>query len=131
MNLSRAVAVIAVCAGASFAIGAAPAMAQGGSADVRAAGHCAAASTWKLKAKPDAGRVQVEFEVDSNRVGQTWSVAITDNAVRVFSGSRVTKAPSGSFTVAVRPVNRAGHDAFVARARNTATGELCVGRVTL
>ena len=108
-----------------------PALAQGGRGDVRASGHCSAASTWKIKAKPDNGRLQLEMEVDSNRVGQTWSVAVTDNAVRVFSGNRVTSAPSGSFNVRVLAANRAGTDTITGTARNLSTGERCTGTVRL
>src|SRR4051794_6063401 len=35
-------------------------------------GSCSANSSWTMKAKPDNGRLQVEAEIDSNRVGQTW-----------------------------------------------------------
>ena len=74
----------------------APAHAKDGR--VTASGSCGG-PTWKLKAQPDDGRVQIEFEVDSNVVGQTWTVKIADNGSTVFSGTRRTTAPSGSFSV--------------------------------
>jgi hypothetical protein len=123
--------IIASTVLAGAALVAPAANASGGTGDVRASGTCTGASTWKLKAKPDNGRIDVAFEVDSNVVGQTWSVRITDNGTAVFTGTRRTTAPSGSFTVAPIVPNRAGADAFVARATNSATGESCVGRVTL
>jgi hypothetical protein len=92
---------------------------------------CSARSTWKLKAGPDNGAIETEFEVDSNRVGQKWNVVIKDNGVRVFAGSRITTAPSGSFTVNRRIPNRAGVDHIVASAKNPASGETCVGRVSV
>ncbi|MEP6798283.1 MAG: hypothetical protein ABI890_09055, partial [Lapillicoccus sp.] len=88
-------------------------------------------SDWKLKAKPDNGRLQVEFQVDSNVVGQTWSVTLGDNGARVFSGTRMTVAPSGSFTVAKKIANRAGADRIVAKAMNAASGETCTGMVVI
>lgn len=103
----------------------------GGGGDVRTSGPCSAQSDWKMKAKPDNGRIELEFEVDSNRVGQTWSVRITDNGVQIFSGNRVTQAPSGSFEVRRLTANRVGVDHFVGTARNAATGEVCTGRVNL
>ena len=108
---------------------AAPASAKGGD-DARASGKCSAGSTWKMKAKPDDGRIEVELEVDSNRVGQLWSVALADNGHRIFTGSRRTVAPSGSFELELRSANRAGADRFTATAR-TASGEICSARVTL
>ncbi len=43
-----------------------------------ASGSCTNA-TWKLKGKADSGRIEIEFEVDSNKAGQVWAVKITDN----------------------------------------------------
>jgi len=42
MNLTRACAILALSLGATFVASAAPAFAQGGGGDVRAAGHCSA-----------------------------------------------------------------------------------------
>jgi hypothetical protein len=94
----------------------------------KASGRCSAGSVWKMKVKPDNGRMQLEFEVDSNRNGQRWTVRIADNRVLIVSGSKVTVAPSGSFTVRKLTANRAGTDHFVGVARNTRTGETCVAR---
>ncbi len=94
-------------------------------------GSCSMRSDWKLKAKTeDGGRLKVEFEVDSNRVGQAWNVTITDNGVRVFAGTRKTLAPSGSFTVERLVPNRTGTDRFRAVATQAATGERCVGTLS-
>lgn len=98
--------------------------------EVRNSGTCSMGSTWKLKAKTDNGRIQVEFEVDSNVVGQTWSNRITDQGVLVWSGTRTTLAPSGSYSVSRLVPNRAGTDSFVARATHTPTGEVCRGTVS-
>ena len=107
------------------------AQAQGGGGDVRTSGSCSASTDWKLKAKPDNGRIEVEFELDSNVSGQTWAVTLTDNGARVFAGTRMTAGPSGSFTVQRRIANRAGADSLVATAMNSATGETCRGGLTL
>lgn len=95
--------------------------------EVRASGDCSARTDWKLKTKADDGRLEVEFEVDSNKNGQTWAVTVTDNTVKVYTGSRKTVAPSGSFSVEKVIANRAGNDVIVATARNAATGETCKG----
>lgn len=107
------------------------ASAKGGASEVRASGACSVASHWKMKAKPDNGRLQLELEIDSNRNGQTWAVRITDNGVLRFAGNRVTLAPSGSFGVRLLTPNRAGVDHFVGTARNTRTGETCTARVNI
>ena len=131
-RMTNAVAVSAAVSAVAMSglLFATPAAASGGGG-VERTGACSGRSTWDLKAKYDDGRIEVEFEVDTPRVGRTWNVTIRDNTVLVFSGSRVTQAPSGSFEVERRVVNRAGVDHFVARARDTVNGELCVGRVDL
>ncbi len=99
--------------------------AKGGNPVVSVRGSCTIASTAKLKVKHDNTRISVEFEVDQNRNGRTWNVRIWDDGVRVFTGNRVTHAPSGSFTVNRLIANRAGLDTIVARAVNARTGEVC------
>ena len=96
------------------AVGAQPASAKG--LDVRAQGTCSQGSTWKLKAKADNGHIETELEVDSNRVGQAWAVRLSDNGVLLWSGSRTTVAPSGSFSLARLLANRAGTDRITATA---------------
>jgi hypothetical protein len=113
-------------------VGASPASAShGGRGDVTKTGMCSGSSDWKLKLSPDDGRIEVEFEVDSNKVGQTWHVRILENGSRIFSGNRVTKAPSGSFTVRKLADNPPGTDSFTARATNTASGETCIAHASI
>jgi len=95
----------------------------------KASGRCSAGSHWEIKAKPDDGRMELEFEVDSNRNGQRWAVRITDNRHLIYKATRVTRAPSGSFTVRKLATNQAGIDHFVGVAKNLRTGETCVARV--
>ena len=102
-----------------------------GSSGVRATGTCTGHSTTHIKAKHDSGRIQVEFEVDQNRIGKLWTVRLYDNGLRVFTGLRRTTAPSGSFTVTRWITNRAGTDTIVGRAVNATTGEVCRAVVKL
>jgi hypothetical protein len=109
----------------------APAMsASAKEGDVIRRGSCSGPSEWKLKLSPENGRIEVEFEVDSNKVGQTWRVRLFHNGVRFFAGLRTTQAPSGSFEVRRVVNNLAGDDHIRGRARNLKTDELCVGRAT-
>jgi hypothetical protein len=132
MNVRRTAAALTVTAAAfsGVALVAPTADAKGGVDPKVTTGPCATGS-WKLKAKPDDGRVSIEFEVDSNRAGQTWSVRLTDDLNQVFTGSRKTLAPSGSFTVSIVRPNLAGTDTIRARAVNAANGSVCAGRVVL
>jgi hypothetical protein len=124
--------IVRVALAAALALsvaGAVPAAAKDG--DVIKTGACGGSSDWKLKLSPEDGKTEVEYEVDSNVIGQTWRVKILQDGNRIFGGSRVTKAPSGSFTVRVLAANPAGTDSFRARAFNAATGEVCVGRASI
>jgi hypothetical protein len=94
-------------------------------------GSCSGASDWKLKAKPDDGRLEVEFEVDQNVNGDTWRVTLRRNGERFFRGLRTTQPPSGSFEVERRTDNGPGDDRIVGRARNLKTDELCRGALTI
>ena len=48
--------------------------AKGGADATIRTGSCSGSADWKLKAKHDSGVIETEFEVDSNRTGQTWRV---------------------------------------------------------
>lgn len=109
--------------------GGTPALASGGGGVIET-GKCSGSSDWKLKVKKDNGRLEVEYEVDSNQNGQTWSVLITDNGNTVFAGDKVTKGRSGSFEARARTANLPGTDNFVATAENAASGETCTGELT-
>lgn len=116
---------------AALAFATPAAHASGGDGRVERTGSCSASADWKLKAKPDNGRIEVEAEVDSNVNGQTWSWRIKHNGSTSARGSATTHGPSGSFSVNRRLVNLAGTDTFVFRAVNPGTGEVCRGQVSL
>jgi hypothetical protein len=130
-NRKHTARILVAVAGLSVVgvFGAAPAMAKDG--DVIVTGSCSASSTYKLKLGPRDGQLETEFEVDSNVVGQTWNVKMTDNGKRVFKGTAITIAPSGSFEVGPNIPDVAGTDNVVATATNPATGERCVATASV
>ena len=105
------------------------ASAKGGGPSV--SGTCTAASTSKLKAKSDDGRLELELEVDSNVSRQTWQVVLKDNGSNVLKKKFKTRAPSGSFEARARPADRAGTDTIQATATNNATGESCTATLSV
>jgi hypothetical protein len=123
----RALAATAVAA-AVLSLAAPPASAHNGDDKVRR-GSCSGSTDWKVKVGPEDGRLEVEGEVDSNRSGQTWRWRLTHDGSLSASGVRTTGGRSGSFEVRRTTVNLRGTDSFVFRARNTRSGELCVGTV--
>jgi hypothetical protein len=97
--------------------------------EVRSSGTCAGTGTWKLKAKAQDRRIEVDYELDTNRVGQTWRVNLSDSSVVVYDGRSVTRAPSGSFEVERVIVNRPGRDVVRVVATSVRTGATCRGTV--
>ena len=100
-------------------------------ADVIRRGNCSGSSDWKLKLSPENGLIEVEYEVDSNKVGQTWRVRLFHDGNRFFVGTRTTAGASGSFTVRKVVGNHSGTDSFRARATNLASGETCGGSASI
>ena len=88
-------------------------------------------SELEAQGRHDDGRVETEFEVDQNVNGRRWNVVIRRNGVVVFRGARVTRAPSGSFSVNRRIANAAGRDRIVATARSVVGGGVCRGVVSV
>ena len=103
-----------------------PAVAKDG--DVLVRGSCSARSAVKLKLSDENGRIEAEVEVDQNRNGVPWTVVLTRDGNRVARLTRVTTAPSGSFTARKVLANPAGSD--LVRAVATRRGESCTARAT-
>lgn len=106
------------------------ALSKGGNGVVIAKGQCTGHSTAKIKVKPDNSKIEVEFEVDQNRNGVTWNYQLSRAGVKLASGTKVTIAPSGSFTARRLISDLAGSDTINARATRS-NGEVCTARVTL
>jgi hypothetical protein len=93
-------------------------------------GKCSNGASWKLKAKHDDARIEVEFEVDQNVNGRRWNVVLKRDGGIVFRGVRITRPPSGSFEINRRIADPAGADRIVATAR-AAAGGTCRAALTI
>jgi len=133
MNSHNPVRRFAAAGSIVLAVGAAsivPAAASGGGGgEVERRGNCTHSTDWKLKAKADDGRIEVEAEIDSNVSGQTWTWRIVHNGGVSARGRSTTQPPSGSFEVRRLLINAAGTDRIGIRANNAATGESCNGNL--
>jgi hypothetical protein len=119
---------VAILAGVALSMPGAIAAKDG---DVIRTGDCSARSDWKLKLGTDNGRIEVEFEVDQNRNGETWNVVLKKNGTTFWSGQRTTQAPSGSFAVHKLVNDGPGTDAITGKATNPRTGEVCRGSASI
>jgi hypothetical protein len=126
MNIASTLATSVLVAALAPVALAAPAHAGD---DVVRRGQCSGSATWKLKASPENGRIEVEAEVDTNRNGQLWRWRLLHNGSLTASGTKFTQPPSGSFEVRRVVVDLAGTDLLTFRARNPRTGQLCVARL--
>jgi hypothetical protein len=108
-----------------------PAVAKDGSGDARARGACSRASDWELRANAADGRLEVRFEVNSNRRGQQWIYTIRRDGIVTASGKRTTSSSGGSFRVERALADAPGTSTITATARNTKTREHCRSAVRL
>ena len=126
-HLTTTLVAAALLATAAPALTVSAASASGDDETLRT-GTCSNGATWKIKAKPDDGRVEVEAEIDTNRVGQSWTWVLRHNGSVSARGTSRTTTPSGSFDVERRTVDAAGADTF--RFRATHDGAVCVATLT-
>jgi hypothetical protein len=128
--MRRAIGTVLILGAIGTALLSLPAGVAAKDGDVIREGSCSGRSDWKLKLSPENGRIEVEFEVDSNVNGQTWNVRLKRDGNVFFTGQRTTQPPSGSFEVRRVISNSAGSDFVVGRAVNKKTGEACRGTAT-
>lgn len=102
-----------------------PADAKAGRVEKR--GSCSPSGSWKIKAGPQDGKIEVEYEVEHVRSGQTWRVVIKDNGVTKSSVTRTARLRA--FSVRKVIANRAGTDVISVKATNLTTGATCSGSV--
>ena len=121
LRLTALAAVLAVGAAAPAA------SAKDGDGRVIKAGSCSAGATSKLKVKPDDGRLEVEFEVDRNRAGETWRVTLSRGGAVLARGTGRTAGASGSFSFERRVSAGAGR--ITAKATGPG-GRTCTASVT-
>ncbi len=131
--LTKKTAMTGLIAGAGLvlALPMGPATAKGGGDDrveVSSEGQCSGTARWELKAKERDGGVEVEFEVDSNVVGQQWAYTLRGPGGVLASGTKTTTAPSGSFSLEVKTGGSA-NDVFVGTA--TFDGQECTTGVNV
>jgi hypothetical protein len=123
-TLTRSLVVALTTSTAVLAEAAAPA--EGKGHDVVRRGSCTGATHWRITVGSEDGRLEVEGEIDG-RAGHTWTWRLMHDGSVSAKGTRVTRRPSGSFEVRRVLVNLRGTDSIVLRARDTRTGERCVG----
>jgi len=94
-------------------------------------GNCSGSTDWYLSLSIEGNRIEVEGEVDMDRNGVTWRWSMRNDGVRFAGGTTTTKAPSGEFEVRRFTANGPGADRIVFRAKNPATGEICLAAATI
>jgi hypothetical protein len=124
-----AAALVAFCA-ALVATGAALAKDGDGRAEIKVAGSCGTHATSKLKLQSRDRIIELEFEVDDNRAGVLWRVALVHERRVAWRGTARTSGSSGSFAVDRRITDLPGPDTVTARAWGP-TGITCRATATL
>ena len=127
MNTNKIRASVAVAAIAATLF--TPSVAEAGGRETLRSGGCSGFAEWKLKVNAQDRGLEVEYEIDSNRRGQRWRVALFHGNGSMMRDVRTTQGLSGSFTVRDVAADRSGSDRFRARAVRLSDGQTCVGRV--
>jgi hypothetical protein len=118
--------VIAAVALATALVVAAPA---GAHDEARRRGSCSGGpGHWTLRVRHDDGRLRVRFAIDDVAAGQSWQLFVSDNGVRVYSGTKVSFS-DGEVRISKHTRNRRGRDRIAASGVNTSTGTSCEGRL--
>jgi hypothetical protein len=99
------------------------------STDVRRTGTCSGGSTSKIKLSREDAGLEIEVEVDMNKINKRWLVTITKAGKQVYRQFRRTAAPSGSFEVKKLVAGPVGGQ-VVAKAVSSSTGEVCTVAAT-
>jgi hypothetical protein len=120
--------LLAVSLGLSLGLSSPAQASHGGDDDVRKSGHCSGAAHWKLKAKHDDGRIEVEAEIEGSHSGTKWHWTFKHNGSTSATGAKRTSGRSGSFEVERRMTDLSGKDHFVFRA--THGGAVCRGTIS-
>jgi hypothetical protein len=114
---------------ATVALAAAP-VANAADVEREKHGSCSANSRWELNLEREHGVIEIDADVDTPRAGQTWVVRLKHNGTLFTKVTRVTDR-EGEFEVDRRRTNQPGEDRIKLRAVNRATGEVCVGVLSI
>jgi len=101
-----------------------------GRQEVRVAGTCSAGGTSKLRLRSRDGGIELEFEVDHNRAGRPWRVAIIHERRVTWRGVAKPTGPDGSLVLERRLPDLVGSDTVTARAWGPA-GVTCQAAATI
>lgn len=120
--------VAAVCVVVLLTLSATLSASAGGDR-VRRRGSCAGPGDWELIVRRrSATTLQVRFKIDDVDSGETWQLFVSDNGVRVYSGTKT--AHDGEVRVRKLIADRAGTDRVAASGVNADDGTTCTGSVS-
>jgi hypothetical protein len=123
--LATLVAAVVVCS-----LFASVAAAKDGRGEVRAAGVCGRAASSELRLRGSDRGIEVRFELDHNRAGVAWRVALVHERRVAWKGAATTTAPSGSFEIRRTVPDLPGADTVTATAWGP-NGLVCRATATL
>lgn len=92
--------------------------------DVITRGRCPGGVKTKLKASPENGRVEVEYEIDQARTGDRWRVVIKSGGKTILRTVRRVDS-LGNVEVRKLTANLPGTETIRVRGKNLRTGHSC------
>ena len=97
--------------------------------DIIRRGQCANGIKTKLKAGPENGRIEVEYELDNAAPGEIWQIILRKNGKVILRTNKRTNAV-GDLEVRKVTSNSSGSDRIEARARRSGGGAVCTLSLT-
>ncbi|MCB1131122.1 MAG: hypothetical protein KDN05_08335 [Verrucomicrobiae bacterium] len=101
-----------------------PSVSDAKDGDVITRGRCPGGVKTKLKASPENGRVEVEYEIDQARPGDRWRVVIKSNGRTILRTVRKVNS-AGNVEVRKLAANASGTETIRVRGKNLRTGHSC------
>ncbi|MGV1003671.1 MAG: hypothetical protein ACOYEV_02655 [Candidatus Nanopelagicales bacterium] len=110
-------------------VAASPGLASAAEVEREKHGSCTGGSAvWELNLEKEAGRIDADLEIDSNRAGQKWKITFKHNGTTIYSGTRTTDS-DGEVGVDRNRANKKGTDKFTFTA--TSGGQKCSGSLSI
>ena len=101
-----------------------------GRAEVLVAGTCGQGASARLELRRDATGIEVRFEVDRRRGGETWRVVLVQEGQVAWRGRGPTGSPGGRLRVTRRIRDLGGADRITVRGAGPG-GITCVASAIL
>jgi hypothetical protein len=102
----------------------APTLSLAKNGDIIKRGQCSTGENTKLKAGPENGQIEIEYELDDAVPGSRWRITITKNGKTILRTTQRANA-AGNIDVRTLTSNLAGREKIRAKAKRIGAAGAC------